>query len=133
MPNKKIITKVMVHPTEFVNVQSRYYNDSDIGKRLSGKMTTDIADSQHSSFFSKDKEVTSVGAILNTGGVSIIFIMIKNKANNDVFLSLNGGSQYNIKISKNDVFSSELNGVSSANIKVKTSSETSNIEYIVAQ
>ena len=132
MPNKKIITKVMVHPTEFVNVQSRYYNDSDIGKRLSGKMTTDIADSQHSSFFSKDKEVTSVGAILNTGSVSIIFIMIKNKANNDVFLSLDG-SNYNIKISKNDVFSSELNGVSSANIKVKTSSETSNIEYIVAQ
>lgn len=132
MPNKKIITKVMVHPTEFVNVQSRYYNDSDIGKRLSGKMTTDIADSQHSSFFSKDKEVTSVGAILNTGGVSIIFIMIKNKANNDVFLSLDG-SNYKTKISKNDVFSSELNGVSSANIKVKTSSETSNIEYIVAQ
>jgi|TARA_R110000824_G_scaffold80933_1_gene203309 hypothetical protein len=132
MPNKKIITKVMVHPTEFVNVQSRYYNDSDIGKRLSGKMTTDIADSQHSSFFSKDKEVTSVGAILNTGSVSIIFTMIKNKANNDVFLSLDG-SNYNIKISKNDVFSSELNGVSSANIKVKTSSETSNIEYIVAQ
>lgn len=132
MPNKKIITKVMVHPTEFVNVQSRYYNDSDIGKRLSGKMTTDIADSQHSSFFSKDKEVTSTGAVLNTGGVSIIFIMIKNKANNDVFLSLDG-SNYNIKISKNDVFSSELNGVSSANIKVKTSSETSNIEYIVAQ
>lgn len=132
MPNKKIITKVMVHPTEFVNVQSRYYNDSDIGKRLSGKMTTDIADSQHSSFFSKDKEVTSTGAVLNTGGVSIIFIMIKNKANNDVFLSLDG-SNYNIKISKNDVFSSELNSVSSANIKVKTSSETSNIEYIVAQ
>ena len=132
MPNKKIITKVMVHPTEFVNVQSRYYNDSDIGKRLSGKMTTDIADSQHSSFFSKDKEVTSVGAILNTGSVSIIFIMIKNKANNDVFLSLDG-SNYKTKISKNDVFSSELNGVSSANIKVKTSSETSNIEYIVAQ
>lgn len=132
MPNKKIITKVMVHPTEFVNVQSRYYNDSDIGKRLSGKMTTDIADSQHSSFFSKDKEVTSTGAVLNTGGVSIIFIMIKNKANNDVFLSLDG-SNYKTKISKNDVFSSELNGVSSANIKVKTSSETSNIEYIVAQ
>lgn len=132
MPNKKIITKVMVHPTEFVNVQSRYYNDSDIGKRLSGKMTTDIADSQHSSFFSKDKEVTSVGAILNTGSVSIIFTMIKNKANNDVFLSLDG-SNYKTKISKNDVFSSELNGVSSANIKVKTSSETSNIEYIVAQ
>ena len=132
MPNKKIITKVMVHPTEFVNVQSRYYNDSDIGKRLSGKMTTDIADSQHSSFFSKDKEVTSTGAVLNTGGVSIIFIMIKNKANNDVFLSLDG-SNYKTKISKNDVFSSELNGVSSANIKVKTSSETSNLEYIVAQ
>ena len=132
MPNKKIITKVMVHPTEFVNVQSRYYNDSDIGKRLSGKMTTDIADSQHSSFFSKDKEVTSTGAVLNTGSVSIIFIMIKNKANNDVFLSLDG-SNYKTKISKNDVFSSELNGVSSANIKVKTSSETSNIEYIVAQ
>ena len=132
MPNKKIITKVMVHPTEFVNVQSRYYNDSDIGKRLSGKMTTDIADSQHSSFFSKGKEVTSVGSILNTGSVSIIFIMIKNKANNDVFLSLDG-SNYKTKISKNDVFSSELNGVSSANIKVKTSSETSNIEYIVAQ
>ena len=95
-------------------------------------MTTDIADSQHSSFFSKDKEVTSTGAVLNTGGVSIIFIMIKNKANNDVFLSLDG-SNYKTKISKNDVFSSELNGVSSANIKVKTSSETSNIEYIVAQ
>jgi len=132
MPNKKIITKVMVHPTEFVNVQSRYYNDSDIGKRLSGKMTKDIADSKQSSFFSKDKEVTSTGAVLNTGGVSIIFIMIKKKANNDVFLSLDG-SNYKTKISKNDVFSSELNGVSSANIKVKTSSETSNIEYIVAQ
>jgi hypothetical protein len=95
MANKKIITKVMVHPTEFVNAQSRYYNDSDIGKRLSGKITTDIADSQHSSFFSGDKEVTTTGAVLNTAGVSIIYIMI--------------------------------------NIKVKTSSETSNIEYIVAQ
>tara|TARA_R110000796_G_scaffold2976_1_gene11363 strand:+ start:32 stop:430 length:399 start_codon:yes stop_codon:yes gene_type:complete len=132
MPNKKIITKVMVHPTEFVNAQSRYYNDSDIGKRLSGKITTDIADSQHSSFFSGDKEVTTTGTVLNTAGVSIIYIMIKNKANNDVFLSLDG-SNYKTKISKNDVFSSELNSVSSANIKVKTSSETSNIEYIVAQ
>jgi len=132
MANKKIITKVMVHPTEFVNAQSRYYNDSDIGKRLSGKTTIDIADSQHSSFFSGDKEVTTTGAVLNTAGVSIIYIMIKNKANNDVFLSLDG-SNYKTKISKNDVFSSELNSVSSANIKVKTSSETSNIEYIVAQ
>tara|TARA_R110001583_G_scaffold16794_5_gene68702 strand:- start:194 stop:592 length:399 start_codon:yes stop_codon:yes gene_type:complete len=132
MPNKKIITKVMVHPTEFVNAQSRYYNDSDIGKRLSGKTTIDIADSQHSSFFSGDKEVTTTGAVLNTAGVSIIYIMIKNKANNDVFLSFDG-SNYKTKISKNDVFSSELNSVSSANIKVKTSSETSNIEYIVAQ
>jgi hypothetical protein len=132
MPNKKIITKVMVHPTEFVNAQSRYYNDSDIGKRLSGKTTIDIADSQHSSFFSGDKEVTTTGAELNTGNVSINYVMIKNKTSNDVFLSLNS-STYTIKISKNDVFSSEINSINSGNIRVKTSSETSNIEYIVAQ
>jgi|TARA_R110000823_G_scaffold14513_2_gene47753 hypothetical protein len=134
MPNKKIVTKVMVHPTEYVNVQARYYNDSDIGKRLSGKNTIDIADTQHSSFFSSNKEITSTGAVLNTGGVTIIYIMIKNKTGNDAFLALDG-SNYKTKISKNDIFSTEVNSVSSANIKVKTGAgtATTNIEYIVAQ
>jgi hypothetical protein len=132
MSDKKIITKVMVHPTEYVNAQARHYNDSDIGKRLSGKNSVDINNSQHSSFYSSDKEVTSVGAVLNSGGVTVIYIMIKNKTNNDVFLALDG-SNYTTKISKNDVFSSEVNSVSSANIKVKTTSGTSNVEYIVAQ
>jgi|TARA_R110000744_G_scaffold224184_2_gene342800 hypothetical protein len=134
MPNKKIVTRVMVHPTEYVTAQARYYNDSDIGRRLSGKNTIDIADSQHSSFFSSNKEITSTGAILNTGGVTIIYIMIKNKTGNDAFLALDG-SNYKTKISKNDVFSTEVNSISSANIKMKTSSgtETTNIEYIVAQ
>ncbi len=124
----------MVHPTEYVTAQARYYNDSDIGRRLSGKNTIDIADSQHSSFFSSNKEITSTGAILNTGGVTIIYIMIKNKTGNDAFLALDG-SNYKTKISKNDVFSTEVNSISSANIKMKTSSgtETTNIEYIVAQ
>ena len=124
----------MVHPTEYVTAQARYYNDSDIGRRLSGKNTIDIADSQHSSFFSSNKEITSTGAILNTGGVTIIYIMIKNKTGNDAFLALDG-SNYKTKISKNDVFSTEVNSISSANTKMKTSSgtETTNIEYIVAQ
>ncbi len=56
MSDKKIITKVMVHPTEYVNAQARHYNDSDIGKRLSGKNSVDINNSQHSSFYSSDKE-----------------------------------------------------------------------------
>jgi hypothetical protein len=132
MSDKKIITKVMVHPTEYVNAQARHYNDSDIGKRLSGKNSVDINNSQHSSFYSSDKEVTSTGAVLNSGSVTVIYIMIKNKTNNDVFLALDG-SNYTTKISKNDVFSSEVNSVSSANIKVKTTSGTSNVEYIVAQ
>ena len=60
--------------------------------------------------------------------------MIKNKTGNDAFLALDG-SNYKTKISKNDVFSTEVNSISSANIKMKTSSgtETTNIEYIVAQ
>ena len=134
MPNKKIVTKVMVHPTEYITAQAHYYNDSDIGKRLSGKNTVDIADTQHSSFFSSNKEITSTGAVLNTGGVTIIYIMIKNKTGNDAFLALDG-SNYKTKISKNDVFSTEVNSVSSANIKVKTGTgtATTNIEYIVAQ
>ena len=132
MSDKKIITKVMVHPTEYVSAQARYYNDSDIGKKLSGNSTINIADSQHSSFYSENKEVTTTGSTMNTGGVSVLYTMIKNKSDNDVLLSLDG-SNYTTTIKKNDVFSSELNSVSSANIKVKTSSGTSNIEYIVAQ
>ena len=108
MADKKIITKVMVHPTELVSAQSRYYNDSDIGKRMTGKITTDIANSRHSSFFSSDKEVTTTGAILNTAGVSIIYAMIKNKTHDDVLLAFDG-TNYKTKISKGDVFSSELN------------------------
>lgn len=132
MSDKKIIAKTMVHPTEYVNVQARYYNDSDIGKRLSGDVTVNIADSQHSSFHSANKEVTSVGSTMNTGSVTVLYVMIKNKSNNDVLLSLDG-SNYTTSIKKNDIFSSEVNSLSSANIKVKTSSGTSNIEYIVAQ
>ena len=58
--------------------------------------------------------------------------MIKNKSNNDVLLAVDGNN-FDIAIKKNDVFSSQMNSVGFSVIKVKTSTGTSNIEYIAAQ
>ncbi len=132
MPDKKIISKVMIHPNEYVTLQAKYYNDSDIGKRLSGSKTLDIADTQHSTWYNSNKEVDSSGSILNNGAVNANYIMVKNKTHNTVLLSLDGFNYY-IKLEKNDVFTAELNAVSTNDIKAKVSSGTSNIEYIVAQ
>jgi hypothetical protein len=132
MSDKKIISKVMVHPTEFVNAQARYYNDSDIGKKLSGTNTINIVDSQDASFYSADKLVTTTASLLNTSSNNASYLMIKNKSNNDVLLAVDGNN-FDIAIKKNDVFSSQMNSVGFSVIKVKTSTGTSNIEYIAAQ
>ena len=55
-----------------------------------------------------------------------------NKSNNDVLLAVDGNN-FDIAIKKNDVFSSQMNSVGFSVIKVKTSTGTSNIEYIAAQ
>ena len=125
----KIVWKNHCTPQEKVNFSSgsRWYLDSDCGKKMTGSYTTTIT---------TDRDYTSNLAVTATPSATLndenddIFLYIKNTgggSGDDVFISLEA-SQYAIRLSSGESFASHILG--SATVKVVCDSgEDSTIEY----
>ena len=128
----KIVWKNHCTPQEQVNFSSgsRWYLDSDCGKKMTGTCTTTITTDRD---YTANLAVTD-SAFPSSGGLNDedddIFLYIKNTgggSGNDVFISLEA-SQYAIRLSSGESFASHILG--SATVKVVCDSgEDSTIEY----
>ena len=118
----KVVYKNHCVPREQVSSGGKYYIDSDSGRKLTGRAETTAT-------------LASTGA--HTTGTSISttatqiasnkdFVYVKNTGSTDVLVTLND-SNYLILLSESEAFASEIS--TSADVKVKTASGTSTIEY----
>ena len=109
-------------PQEQIASGGRYYLDSDCGRKLTG-----VADT--SATLASTGTLTT-GASISTSATQVAsskdFVYIKNTGSTDVLVTLDN-SNYLILLSENEAFASEIN--TSADVRVKTASGTSTIEY----
>ena len=116
-------------PQEQISAGGRYYLDSDCGRKLTGD--ADV--------FAGDASATLAGAGTLTTGTAITdsatqiatsrdFIYVKNTGSTDIQVTLDN-SNYHILLSEGEAFASEIS--TSADVRVKTASGTSTIEYFV--
>lgn len=109
---------------ELESTSVRWYQDSDVGRKLSGKATIGMSGdtltySQSTAITTSPTEVAAVGND---------FVYIKNTGSSDILVTLDNVN-YLILLSQNETFSSKID--TAANVKVKTSSGTSTIETLV--
>ena len=108
-------------PREKAVSGGRWYLDSDIGKKLTGNadVSNDLAGTGTKSTVAISTSPTQVAS-------SKDFIYIKNTGSTDVVITFNN-SNYLAKLSTDEAFASEI--TTSADVRVKTLSGTSTIEY----
>tara|TARA_R100001244_G_C5128010_1_gene125110 strand:- start:260 stop:643 length:384 start_codon:yes stop_codon:yes gene_type:complete len=109
-------------PQEQIVSGGRYYLDSDCGRKLTGDTETSATLSGTGAFSTGTSISTSATQI----AVSSDFVYVKNTGSTDVLVTLNN-SNYLILLSENEAFASEISD--SADVRVKTASGTSTIEY----
>ena len=109
-------------PQEQIASGGRYYLDSDCGRKLTG-----VADT--SATLASTGTLTT-GASISTSATQVAsskdFVYVKNTGSTDVLVTLDN-SNYLILLSENEAFASDIN--TSADVRVKTASGTSTIEY----
>ena len=123
----KVRYKNYCTPQEQIASGGRYYLDSDCGRKLSGNAET-------SATLASTGTLTT-GTSISTSATSIAsskdFVYVKNTGSTEIYISLTSDSsaEYVIALAEDEAFASEIS--TSANVRVKTSSGTSTIEYFV--
>ena len=130
MAAEKIIYKNHCTPQEqlsFSGGGTRYYLDSDCGRKLTGDCST-VASLTTTGTYDESLAVTDSASSALTS--SHEFLFIKNTGSVDVQVTLNN-SDYHILLSEGEAFASEID--TSSVVKVKTGSGTSTVEYFVSK
>jgi hypothetical protein len=122
MANEKIKYSNGCSPQELDSISSRWYQDSDVGTKLSG--SANVAMSGASLAY-----VSPVSIAGNqTALTSKDFVYIRCISGDDVKVSLDGGSNFLVRLSAGESFASELDS-SVASVMIGTDG-TSKIEYL---
>ena len=131
MAAEKIIYKNHCTPQEqlsFSGGGTRYYLDSDCGRKLTGVCDTSASITTTGTYDETLAVTDSASSALTS---SHDFIFMKNTGSNDVLMTLDN-SNYYIVLSEGEAFTSEIHA--SAVVKVKCGSgETSTVEYFVGK
>ena len=122
MANEKIKYSNGCSPQELESTSARWYQDSDVGKKLAG--TANVAMSGGSLAYHSEKTITGAESALSTKD----FIYVKCISGDDVKISLDNGSNYLVRLSEDESFASELDA-SVATVIISTDG-TSTIEYL---
>ena len=122
MANEKIKYSNGCSPQELESTSARWYQDSDVGKKLAG--TANVAMSGGSLAYQSEKTITGAESALSTKD----FIYVKCISGVDVKISLDNGSNYLVRLSADESFASELDA-SVATVIISTDG-TSTIEYL---
>ena len=122
MANEKIKYSNGCSPQELESTSTRWYQDSDVGRKLAG--TANVAMSGGSLAYQSEKTITGAESALSTKD----FIYVKCISGDDVKISLDNGSNYLVRLSADESFASELDS-SVATVIISTDG-TSIIEYL---
>ena len=122
MANEKIKYSNGCSPQELESTSVRWFQDSDVGTKLSG--TANVAMSGGSLVYVSPKEITSNESALSTKD----FVYIKCIKGDDVKVSLDDGSNFLIRLSAGESFASEL--VDTVASVVIGTDGTSTVEYL---
>jgi len=121
----KVVYKNHCVPQEQIASGGKYYLDSDCGRKLTGSSETTATLAGTGAFTSDTTVTTSATSIASSKD----FVFVKNTGGTDVLISLttDATAKYVIILSQGEAFSSEIH--TSANVRVKTASGTSTIDY----
>ena len=122
MADEKIKYSNGCSPQELDSTSARWYQDSDVGKKLSG--TANVSMSGGSIVYVSPKEITSNESALSTKD----FVYIKCIKGDDVKVSFDNGSNFLVRLSEGESFASELSS-SVATVIIGTDG-TSTVEYL---
>ena len=122
MANEKVKYSNGCSPQELESTSARWYQDSDVGRKLAG--TANVTMSGGSLSYQSEKTITGAESALSTKD----FIYVKCISGDDVKISLDNGSNYLVRLSADESFASELDA-SVATVIISTDG-TSKIEYL---
>ena len=118
----KVVYKNHCVPQEQVASGGKYYIDSDSGRKLTGRAETTATLASTGAHTTGTSISTSATQIASSKD----FVYVKNTGSTDVLVTLDN-SNYLILLSESEAFASEIS--TSADVRVKTSSGSSTIEY----
>jgi hypothetical protein len=124
MANEKIKYSNGCSPQELDSISARWYQDSDVGTKLSGSANVSMGSGTLT--YQSSKEITGVEP--PSGSISSKdFIFVRNISGDDVKITLDG-TNYLVKLSAGESFASELDSTV-ATVKINTDG-TSTVEYL---
>ena len=118
----KVVYKNHCVPQEQVSSGGKYYIDSDSGRKLTGRAETTATLASTGAHTTGTSITTSATQIASSKD----FVYVKNTGSSDVLVTLDN-SNYLILLSESEAFASEIS--TSADVRVKTASGSSTIEY----
>ena len=118
----KVVYKNHCVPQEQVASGGKYYIDSDSGRKLTGRAETTATLASTGAHTTGTSITTSATQIASSKD----FVYVKNTGSTDVLVTLDN-SNYLILLSESEAFASEIS--TSADVRVKTASGSSTIEY----
>ena len=118
----KVVYKNHCVPQEQVSSGGKYYIDSDSGRKLTGRAETTATLAGTGAHTTGTSITTSATQIASSKD----FVYVKNTGSTDVLVTLDN-SNYLILLSESEAFASEIS--TSADVRVKTASGSSTIEY----
>jgi len=118
----KVVYKNHCVPQEQVASGGKYYLDSDSGRKLTGRAETTATLASTGAHTTGTSISTSATQIASSKD----FVYVKNTGSTDVLVTLDN-SNYLILLSESEAFASEIS--TSADVRVKTASGSSTIEY----
>ena len=118
----KVVYKNHCVPQEQVASGGKYYIDSDSGRKLTGRAETTATLASTGAHTTG----TSISDLATQIASSKDFVYVKNTGSTDVLVTIDG-TNYLILLSETEAFASEIS--TSADVRVKTASGSSTIEY----
>ena len=118
----KVVYKNHCVPQEQVASGGKYYIDSDSGRKLTGRAETTATLASTGAHTTGTSITTSATQIASSKD----FVYVKNTGSTDVLVTIDG-TNYLILLSESEAFASEIS--TSADVRVKTASGSSTIEY----
>ena len=126
MPTYKLTYKNHCTPQEYITENSRWYLDSDCGRKLTGAAIVTVS----------SRTYVSSLAVTDTPSASLTstqdFIYIKNTGGgsaDDVLVSLDGGTTYYIVLSEGESLATKIATTASVKVKCDTGND-STVEYL---
>jgi len=122
----QIIYKNHITPQEYITKNSRWYLDSDCGRKLTGSAIVTVSSRTYVSSLA----VTATPSSSLTSSQD--FIYIKNTGGgsaDDVLVSLDGGTKYYIVLSDGESLATKIATTASVKVKCDTGND-STVEYL---